>query len=84
MAREESDSLEKGNIQERSGVHDRESLGQVDSGLTPPGVPHKDDPLVCLITTALGHSTDRPPALASFVQSLYCRAGFTPWLCRAE
>lgn len=47
----ESDSLEKGNVQ--AGFHGEESLQleSVDSGLTPEGVPHEDDPLVCLVAT---------------------------------
>jgi hypothetical protein len=45
--REESDSLEKGNVQ-KSGL---QPLGSGDSDLTPAGVPHEDDPLVCFITT---------------------------------
>jgi hypothetical protein len=48
--REESDSLEKGNVQ-KSDLHAEESLGSGDSGLTPAGVPHEDDPLVCFIVT---------------------------------
>jgi hypothetical protein len=53
--RGESDSLEKANIEERSGVYAEESL-QRDSGLTPAGVPHEDDPLVCLTTVFKVHS----------------------------
>lgn len=41
----ESDSLEKGNVQEMPGFHGENSLQSVDSGLTPAGVPHEDDPL---------------------------------------
>jgi hypothetical protein len=71
-----SNSLEKGNVQE---MHVEKATGSGELGLTPAGVPHKDDPLVCIITTVLWYFTDRVPALASFVQNLYCRAGFTPW-----
>ena len=49
--RAESDSLEKGNVQEIPGFHGEESLESVESGLTPAGVPHEDDPLVCLVAT---------------------------------
>jgi hypothetical protein len=46
-----SDSLEKGNVQETQVVE--KSLGSGELGLTPAGVPHKDDPRVCIITTVL-------------------------------
>ena len=52
--RGESDSLEKANV-ERSGVYAEESL-QRDSGQTPAGVPHEDDPLVCLTAVFKMHS----------------------------
>jgi hypothetical protein len=44
---EESDSLEKGNVQGKSGLHVEDSLRSRDSGLIAAGVPHEDDPLVC-------------------------------------
>ena len=46
-----SDSLEKGNAQEMQVAE--KSLGSGEFGLTPAGVPHKDDPRVCIITTVL-------------------------------
>jgi hypothetical protein len=46
-----SDSLEKGNAQEMQVAE--KSLGSGEFGLTPAGVPHKDDPRVCFITTVL-------------------------------
>ena len=47
----ESDSLEKGNGQEVPGFHGEEFPESVDSDLTRAGVPHEDDPLVCLVAT---------------------------------
>jgi hypothetical protein len=49
------DSLEKGAIQERAGMHVEESLGSGDSGLNHTQVFNKDDPLVRSIIIIVGH-----------------------------
>jgi hypothetical protein len=46
--RGESDSLEKTTVEDRSGFHDEEYVEG--DGVTPAGVPHEDDPLVCLLS----------------------------------
>jgi hypothetical protein len=49
---DESNSFEKGIVQEKSGLHVEDALRPRDSGLNPAGITHEDDPLVCFITTA--------------------------------